>query len=83
MARDFAHFDYADPEAPKGGRITTQFAGLVLQPGARYFRHAQQLRAAPHGAAGMGLTFATLMTGSADEMGAYYAYAAESVSVSA
>jgi len=79
---DFAHFDYADPEAPKGGRITTQLPAWSYNQAPDTFDTLNSYVLRGTGAAGMGLTFATLMTGSADEMGAYYAYAAESVSVS-
>ncbi len=80
-APDFAHFDYVDPGAPKGGRIVTQLSQWSLNQAPDTFDTLNAYVLRGTGAAGMALTFATLLAGSADEMGAYYAYAAESVTL--
>lgn len=79
---DFTHFDYADPDAPKGGRISTQLSAWSFNQAPDTFDTLNSYVLRGTGAAGMGLTFASLMTSSADEMGAYYGYAAETVTVS-
>jgi microcin C transport system substrate-binding protein len=79
---DFPHFDYVNPNAPKGGRISTQLSSWSYNQGPDTFDTLNAYVLRGNGAAGMGLTFATLMAASADEMGAYYPYAAESVTVS-
>lgn len=79
---DFEHFDYVNPDAPKGGRLSTQLAQWSYNQAPDTFDTLNAYVLRGNGAAGMGLTFATLMLGSADEMGAYYGYAAESVTVS-
>lgn len=78
---DFAHFDYVDPAAPKGGRIVTQLSQWSLNQAPDTFDTLNAYVLRGTGAAGMDLTFATLLAGSADEMGAYYAYAAETVTL--
>ncbi|MEO1000189.1 MAG: extracellular solute-binding protein [Pseudomonadota bacterium] len=67
----FAHFDYVNPDAPKGGTFSTWGFGTFdsLNP---YI-----LKGTP--ARYMGLTFDTLMQGSADEPDAQYGLLAESV----
>lgn len=79
---DFEHFDYVNPDAPKGGRLSTQLAQWSYNQAPDTFDTLNAYVLRGNGAAGMGLTFATLMLGSADEMGAYYGYAAETVTVS-
>jgi microcin C transport system substrate-binding protein len=79
---DFEYFDYVNPDAPKGGRLSTQLAQWSYNQAPDTFDTLNAYVLRGNGAAGMGLTFATLMLGSADEMGAYYGYAAEYVTVS-
>ena len=43
---DFPHFDYVNPEAPRGGRIVTQLRAWALQPEPEDLQHAAHLRAA-------------------------------------
>jgi microcin C transport system substrate-binding protein len=74
--RDFQHFDYADPEAPKGGRLATigtagittfdSFNGFILKGDA---------------AQGLDLVFDTLMVRAMDEPDAMYGLVAETVDV--
>lgn len=68
---DFPHFDYVNPDAPKGGVHSTWAFGTFdsLNPFI--------LKGAPAG--GLGLLFDTLMTGSADEPDALYGLVAESI----
>lgn len=68
---DFAHFDYADPDAPKGGAVTLaaigtydSFNGFIL-------------KGVP--AASLGLIYDTLMIGAEDEPFTEYGLLAESV----
>ncbi len=70
---DFQHFDYADPNAPKGGEIKlSAFGGFDnLNP---FILRGQT-------AAGAGLVFQTLTTGSADEVGTEYGLLAETIRV--
>jgi len=68
---DFKHFDYANPDAPKGGTMRLSSIGTfdTLNP--------YVVKGVP--AAGIGLIFDTLMTGSEDEPGAEYGLVAETV----
>ncbi len=81
-APDFAHFDYVDPQAPKGGRIVTQSPSRIYNQNFDTFDTLNMFVLRGNGAFGMGLTFAALMTASSDEIGVMYAYTAESVTVS-
>jgi len=69
----FEHFDYADPDAPKGGAITLGAFGS--------FERLDTITLGGPWAAGIGLTGDTLMTGSGDELSAYYPSIATSVKV--
>src|SRR5690606_8826893 len=68
---DFAHFDYVNPDAPKGGLVrlsqTGRFDSLNLVP--------------PKGelAVGLGLIYDTLMTSSMDEVSTEYGLLAEAL----
>jgi microcin C transport system substrate-binding protein len=75
---DFQHFDYADPNAPKGGRLVTigpagittfdSFNGFILRGDA---------------AQGLDLVFDTLMVRAMDEPDAMYGLVAKTVEVAA
>ena len=72
---DFAHFDYADPNAPKGGAIALaaiggydSFNGFVLKG---------------NPATGLGLLYDTLLTSSADEPFTEYGLLAETIDMPA
>lgn len=73
---DFPHFDYVNPEAPKGGRIVTQLWSWAYNQNPTNFNTLNIWVLQGDGAAAMGLTFATLMTGSADESDSLYPYVA-------
>lgn len=66
---DFTHFDYVDPDAPKGGEVRLYSIGSYdsLNP---YILKGQA-------AAGIGYLFESLMTGSADEAFSQYGLLAE------
>jgi microcin C transport system substrate-binding protein len=70
---DFQHFDYANPNAPKGGEVKlSAFGGFDnLNP---FILRGQT-------AAGSGLVFQTLTTGSGDEVTTEYGLLAETISV--
>lgn len=70
---DFAHFDYVNPDAPKGGSVRLWAYGS--------FETLNPLREAQQWAAGLGLAADSLMSGSADELYSYYPSIAMSVSV--
>ncbi len=78
-APDFAHFDYADPAAPKGGRFVFQPPSRIYNQNFNTFDTLNSYVLRGNGAFGMALTFATLMAPSSDEIGSAYAYAARSV----
>jgi microcin C transport system substrate-binding protein len=80
---DFAHLDYVKPDAPKGGRIVTQSPARIYNQNFSTFDTLNIYVLRGNGAFGMGLTFATLMTSTSDEIGAVYGYAAESITISA
>ncbi|HXV25748.1 MAG TPA: extracellular solute-binding protein [Alphaproteobacteria bacterium] len=70
---DFAHFDYVNPDAPKGGTVRLSAIGTydTLNP--------YTLRGVS--AAGLGYLFETLMVGSQDEAFTEYGLIAETVEV--
>ena len=70
---DFAHFDYVNPQAPKGGRARQIAIGT--------FDNFNMVVAGVKGAlaAGIELTFDTLMTPALDEVSTQYGLLAESV----
>jgi microcin C transport system substrate-binding protein len=79
---DFKHFDYVNPNAPKGGLFsqigpTRQFNQNFLT-----FNSLNSYILKGDAAQGMDLTFATLMTRSGDEPDAMYGYAARAVIIS-
>ena len=73
---DFPHFEYANPDAPKGGRIVTQLWAWGYNQNPNTFNTLQIYVLQGDGAAGMPLTFATLMAGSTDESDSLYPYVA-------
>lgn len=79
---DFAHFDYVDPAALKGGRIVTQSPVRVFNQNFDTFDTLNMYVFRGNGAFGMPLTFASLMVSSSDETSSMYGYAAESVTIS-
>lgn len=78
----FPHFDYVDPNAPKGGRIVTQVASWAYNQNPSTFDTLNMFVLKGTAASGMDLTFASLMTGASDEPGSAYGFVAEAVEVS-
>jgi microcin C transport system substrate-binding protein len=79
---DFARFDYVNPDAPRGGRIVTQLASWGGNQNPVTFNTLNIYVLRGDGAAGMGLTFSGLMTGSSDEPGSAYGLVAREVEIS-
>jgi microcin C transport system substrate-binding protein len=72
----FQHFDYVNPDAPKGGELRLWSMGSfdTVNP-------FTLMGAGADGADGAGMVFETLMTGSSDEPFSQYSEIAESVTV--
>jgi microcin C transport system substrate-binding protein len=70
---DFSHFDYANPDAPKGGTVTLPAVGT--------FDNLNQFILKGNNAAGLGLLFDTLTVGSLDEPFSEYGLIAESIEI--
>ncbi|MFT7027478.1 MAG: microcin C transport system substrate-binding protein [Paracoccaceae bacterium] len=71
---DFAHFDYANPDAPKGGRWTGRGTSS-----SNTFDSVQPFILKGEAAQGVGLTFDTLLTGSSDEPDSAYGLVAKTI----
>lgn len=70
---DFTHFDYVNPDAPRGGSLTLAAGGT--------FDSLNPFILSGTPAAGMGLTFDSLAVGSDDEVFTYYGSLAEAIYV--
>ncbi len=81
-APDFRHFDYVNPNAPKGGTLAIQIKQTVGNQNFDTFNTLHVFVLKGDGAAGMTGTFDSLMAGSADEPGSLYGLVARSVRVS-
>ena len=71
--KGFAHFDYVNPDAPKGGTVRLSATGGYDSLNPFILKGVS--------AASLGLMYDSLMTSSADEAGSTYAHLAESVEV--
>ncbi|MFZ5739495.1 MAG: extracellular solute-binding protein [Pseudomonadota bacterium] len=78
----FAHFDYVDPRAPKGGLFSTIPSVRAFNQSFLTFNSLNAYILKGDGAQGMGLTFATLMARAGDEPDAMYGFAASQVAIS-
>jgi len=72
---DFTHFDYANPEAPKGGSVRYAAIGT--------FDTLNPFTLKGSAAAGLGLDTDTLMVGASDEPASAYGLVAETVEIPA
>lgn len=79
---DFAHFDYVNPDAPKGGRLSHVGPSIAYNQNFNTFNSLNMFVLQGDGAQGLQLTFASLMTGSLDEPDSLYGLVAEAAQVS-
>ena len=80
---DFRHFDYVNPDAPKGGLFSQIGAQRQYNQNFLTFNSLNSYILKGDAALGMELTFASLMTASGDEPDSMYGYVARSVRISA
>jgi microcin C transport system substrate-binding protein len=79
---DFKHFDYVDPNAPKGGLFSQIGPSRQFNQNFLTFNSLNSYILKGDGAQGMEWTFATLMARAEDEPDAMYGLAAEKVRIS-
>ena len=79
---DFTHFEYVNPDAPKGGLFSQIGAQRQYNQNFLTFNSLNSYILKGDAALGMELTFATLMAAAGDEPDGMYGYAARSVSIS-
>ncbi len=80
--RDFRHFDYVDPAAPKGGVFSQIGPSRQYNQNFLTFNSLNSFILRGDAAQGMELTFASLMTSAADEPDAMYGLLARTVRIS-
>jgi microcin C transport system substrate-binding protein len=80
---DFTHFDYVNPDAPKGGVFSHVGATRAFNQNFLTFNSLNSFILKGDGAQGMQLTFASLMARANDEPDALYGLAARVVQISA
>jgi microcin C transport system substrate-binding protein len=78
---DFKHFDYVNPNAPKGGLFSHQGPSAAFNQNLVTFNSLNTFILKGDAAQGMELTFASLMTGGGDEPDSLYALAARAVRI--
>src|SRR5947209_16149787 len=79
---DFKHFDYVNPNAPKGGVFSHIGATRAFNQNFLTFNSLNSFILKGDGAQGMQLTFASLMARATDEPDALYGLAARAVQIS-
>jgi len=79
---DFKHFDYVEPNAPKGGVFSQIGPSRQFNQNFLTFNSLNSYILKGDAAQGMELTFATLMTSAEDEPDAMYGLAADKVRIS-
>jgi microcin C transport system substrate-binding protein len=80
---NFQHFDYVDPNAPKGGVFSETVTSRQYNQNFLTFNSLNSFILKGDAARAMELTFTTLMTSAEDEPDAMYGLAADKVKVSA
>jgi len=80
--KDFAHFAYVNPDAPKGGRMNFQPPNWYFNQSTQTFNTLNSYVLKGDSPPRMELVFDTLMQSAADEPDAVYGLVAESVDVS-
>ena len=76
---DFHHFDYVNPDAPKGGMFSPDPVGRAYNQSFQTFNSLNAYILKGDGAQGMDMTFTALMARAGDEPDAMYGLAAKSV----
>ena len=76
---DFHHFDYVNPDAPKGGLFSTIPSSRAYNQSFQTFNSLNAFILKGEGAQGMDMTFTPLMARAGDEPDAMYGLAAKSV----
>jgi microcin C transport system substrate-binding protein len=79
---DFKHFDYVNPNAPKGGVFSHIGSSVIFNQNVLTFNSLNSFILKGDAAQGMELTFARLMMRAADEPDALYGLAARAVQIS-
>src|SRR5229473_4601256 len=79
---DFKHFDYVNPNAPKGGVFSHIGSSVIFNQNVLTFNSLNSFILKGDGAQGMELTFARLLMRAADEPDALYGLAARAVQIS-
>jgi len=79
---EFKHFDYVNPDAPKGGIFSHVGATRVFNQNFLTFNSLNSFILKGDGAQGMQLTFASLMARANDEPDALYGLSARAVRIS-
>ncbi|MGE3991136.1 extracellular solute-binding protein [Pseudorhodoplanes sp.] len=79
---DFAHFDYVNPNAPKGGTFSLIGTNRLFNQNFLTFNTLNSYILKGDAALGMERTFASLMTSASDEPDSIYGLAARSVEIS-
>ena len=79
---DFKHFEYVDPNAPKGGAFSHIGPTRAFNQNFLTFNSLNSFILKGDGAQGMELTFASLMARAEDEPDAMYGLAARAVQIS-
>ncbi|MCC2097382.1 MAG: ABC transporter substrate-binding protein, partial [Hyphomicrobiales bacterium] len=82
LPADFKHFAYVNPKAPKGGKLSFQVTTGGANVDLETFDTFNTFILRGSGAAGMGATFDTLMTGNGDEPSSMYGLVARKVRIS-
>ncbi|MGH7005980.1 MAG: ABC transporter substrate-binding protein, partial [Alphaproteobacteria bacterium] len=81
-AKDFMHFDYANPDAPKGGTFAFSPATWLFNQSPQTFNTLNSFSPKGDAPPRMELCFDTLMASALDEPDSIYGLVAETVSVS-
>jgi microcin C transport system substrate-binding protein len=79
---DFRHFDYVNPNAPKGGRMSYTPGQWSYNQNPNTFNTLNTLILRGDAPVGLTMVFASLMTSAGDEPDAMYGYVARSVRIS-
>jgi microcin C transport system substrate-binding protein len=80
---EFKHFDYVNPNAPKGGVFSATVTSRLFNQNFNTFNSLNSFILKGDAAKAMELTFASLMTSAEDERDALYGLAADKVQISA